>query len=1097
MSATRLNLAGMLAKTFIESRLTLLFLLACGVLGAVAVTQSPREENPQIIVPGAEIIATLPGASATEIEQLVVNPLEAIVAEIPGIDHTYAAAMNSIGILNVQFNVGEDKEKSLVKLHDRIMGQRDRLPDDVSLPIIRTVDVDDVPIVTVTLASEHYDDYALKRISDRMIERLRSIEAVSVAYVKGGRDREIRIELDPERLQAFDISFNTARSLITASNVAAPIGTLVQKGYSHDVFLNGYLQSADAVRGLIVGSHLGRPIYLEDVADVFDSPPQERDSVSRFAFGSADSRYGTTHSIEIPAVTLAVSKKPGSNAVDVADDILDRVARMQRRFVPQDVHVVVTRNDGQKADDSVKLLIEHLGIAIFSVFMVTLLFLGLKEALVVGLSVPLILALTLGADYLFGPTINRVTLFALILSLGLLVDAAIVVIENIHRHYKSLGSADAAQAAIMATNEIGNATNLATVAVMVVFASMIVLTGMPASYFFPITFNVPIAMLASLVVAYIVTPWAANRWLKPDIKKSQEQHSSNSRSHRFYVRAISLFLDSSVARWLLLVSVIVMIIASSLQPAWQFIRPQGVGGPLSAGGVALGMLPKDDKNTFNITLDMPEHTPIEVTDRVVRELGQPLLDIPTVLNYQSWIGQAGVIDFNGLLRGSSNKQGPHVAEIRVNLVPKHARSTSSIDIVQALRPAVTDIQARYPGSVIQLVEDPPGPPVRATVLAEIYGSDPEIRRALSATVSEAFSQTYDMVDVTDTEAEDVRQFRLTVDKEKAALSGITTAEIAAVLRQLIEGEELGRIHIDGEKNAVPIRLKVPQRHQLDPERLSRVFISNPRGMKIPVSEVVKTVPASRDRTIYHKDYEPVTFVGGELGHTSPVYAVLDLNQRLSGIPAGDGTRLKTGNLQLRDQSPDTIDGYQLLWGGEMRMTLDIYRDLGNAMLLALLFMYLLLVGHYQSFGIPLVAMAAIPLGLVGVFPGHWLMGQVFTGPSIIGILALAGAVVRNSLLIIDFVFDNLNRGMSLHEAVREAGAVRLRPILLTALAIILGTAVMLSDAVFGGLAISLIFGTIASTVLTLLVVPVLLFMLLSFKQRNALSTESEHASVQQ
>ena len=1081
MNRLKLNPAGRIAEIFVISKLTPLFILACTILGLVAVTQTPREENPQILVPGAEIMVTLPGASAQEVEQLVVNPLEGLVRQISGVDHTFAIAMNSMALIQVQFEVGEDKERSLVKLHDRIQGHCRQLPPDAGRPIVRSVDVDDVPIVTVTLASEKYNDYALKRLADRMIERLRSMEEVSVAYVKGGRDRELRIELDPERLQAYGISGDITRSLIQTANVAIPAGSLLHQGQNSSLFVDGYLQTAEDVRRLVVGIYQSRPVFLEDVAEVIDGPPVERHRLSRFSFGPADKNFNLSQTSEIPAVTLAVAKKPGTNAVFVADDILERIERMQASFVPQDVHVVVTRNDGKRADDSVNLLIEHLGIAVISVFVVTILFLGIKEALIVGLCVPLILSLTLGADFFFGLTINRITLFAMILSLGLLVDAAIVVIENIHRHYKQMQpDGDTRLAAVLATNEIGNPTNLATFAIMLVFLSMIILTGMPGAYFYPITFNVPVTMLASLVVAYVVTPWAANRWMRAKVIHDSEEEAPKERLHHFYQISITPILDRPRLRNMIFLITGLLIMAAMMQVAWQFIRPQGISGPLTPGCVSMGMLPKDDKNTFNISIDMPEYTPVEITDQAAREIGELLRKNAYVSNYQTWLGEAGVIDFNGLLRGSGNKQGAHVAEIRVNLMDKD-RSISSITLVQELRPEIKKIQARYPESVIQLVEDPPGPPVQATVLAEIYGSDPKVLRTLAGQVNEAFQETYDMVDVHDTEVEDVRKFNVVVDKEKAALSGISTIQIAQVLRTLVHGADLGRLHIEGEKNPVPIRVHVPRRSQINPENLSRIFVTNPQGKKIPVSEMVELIPAWQDRPILHKDYERVTFVGGELATTSQVYAVLDLNRRLQDLPMENGQVMRTGNLTIKAQVPDTIDSYQLFWGGEMRMTLDIYRDLSSALLMAMTFIYLLLVAYYRSFSIPVVAMSAIPLGLIGVFGGHLLMGQMFSGPSIIGIIALSGTVVRNSLLIIDFVLDYTKEGMPLYDAIKEAGAVRLRPILLTALAIVTGTAIMLSDPVFGGLAVSLVFGTISATILTMIVVPTLLYLLLRNK----------------
>ncbi|MFZ2950083.1 MAG: efflux RND transporter permease subunit [Desulfuromonadaceae bacterium] len=1091
MIESKRNIAGRLTEIFVSSKLTVLFILACALMGVIAVVMTSREENPQIEVPGAVVQVLLPGATSDEVEERVIRPLEGIVKQIPGVDHTYATAMNSMGMLSVQFKVSQNKEKALINLYDRVLGERDRLPAEAGVPMIRSADADDVPIVSITLASEKYDDYALKRLADRLMEGLRSLEAVSATYVKGGRDREVRIELDPERMQAFGVTLDQVRLLITAGNVSAPLGTQVQNGQNKKVVLDGFLVSAEDLKRLIVGGNAGRPIYLGEIAHVIDGPPVERDKLSRLAFGPADARFGKMQQPEIPAVTVAIAKKRGSNAVFLANDVLERVERMKAQFVPPEVEVIVTRNDGQKADDAVNQLIEHMGIAVLAVFLVTAVFLGLKEALIVGVTVPLILSLTLGAIYLCGLTINRVTLFSLILSLGLLVDAAIVVIENIHRHYSRLGNSEKRQITVLSVNEVGNPTNLATLAIIIVFVSLIpALTGMPARFFFPVGFGVPVAMAVSLLVAYSVVPWAANRWLKPGEGHDLEDHNAGSRLHRFYYRIMTPLVDNPKSRRRAFLLIGLAMALSLMQPIWQFVRPSGISGAQSWFGVEISMLLKDNKNTFNITIDMPETTPLEVTDKVAREIGTLLRKIPEVRDYQTWLGEAGVIDFNGMLRGSGSKVGPHIAEIRVNFEDKKQRSKTSIDIAKELRPLVSAISERYPGSTVQVVEDPPGPPVRATVLAEIYGPDLERLRTLSGNVKRAFKQTYDMAEVVDSEVEDVYQHRLVVDKEKAALSGISSAEVAIALRRLIDGEELGVAHIHGEKNAVLIRLKVPRRYQVDPNLLSRVNVTNRQGQRIPLSELVKVQATTADRPIQHKDGERVTFVGGELGKTAQAYAVLDLDKRIDGMEVGDGSRLVTGNLRPKSLAPDTINGYRLHWDGEMRLMLDTYRDMLVALALALIGIFLLLVAYYQSFAVPMIAMAAIPLGIVGVFPGHWLLGQAYSATSMVGVIALAGVVVRNSLLIIDFVLDYLRRGVEPREAVLEGSAMRLRPILLTALAIVLGSLVMLTDPVFSGLAISLIFGTIASTVLTVIVVPLLLYLLLCRRQKTEILMET-------
>jgi len=668
--------------------------------------------------------------------------------------------------------------------------------------------------------------------------------------------------------------------------------------------------------------------------------------------------------------------------------------------------------------------------------------------------------------------------------LGILVDAAIVVIENIHRKYRRLRGRDKRRVTVQATNEIGNPTNLATMAVMLVVGSLLVVTGMAGQYFYPIAFNGTVAMAVSLFVAYIVVPWAAHRWLKPGEGHDLEDHDPKDRLHRFFHAVMGPVIDDPRKRRYVFICVGLVIFLSVMQPLWQFVRPSGPGGPQAWFGVEMSMLPKDDKNTFNITIDLPETSPVEKTDQLARQIGELLRGNPYVRDYLVWMGQTGVIDFNGMLRGSGSKEGPHVAEIRVNLLDKEERSKTSIDMVRELRPAVLALASRFPGTTVQLVEDPPGPPVRATVLAEIYGKNPQQLRALSGQVRDAFRKTYDMVETSDSEPEDIYKYRLVVDQEKAALSGLTKGELAIAMRRLIDGEELGRIHVAGEKNPVPIRLQIPRRHEIDPAILSRVRVTNRMGQQVPISEVVRMVPALADRPIQHKDGERVTFVGGELGCTVPLYAVLDLDRKLDGMTLTDGSRLSTGNLNLKSVKPDTISGMRLLWDGELRMTLDIYRDLVGGLLIAIIMIYLSMVAYYQSFTIPLVAMVAIPLGIVGIFPGHWLMGQPFSGTSLIGVTALAGLVVRNSLLIIDFVRDYQKKGMDIREAVLEAGAVRFRPILLTALAVVLGSAVILTDPLFCGLAISLMFGTLSSTVLTLAVVPTILYLLLTQQQKN-------------
>lgn len=1077
MSEQTHNLAGYLAKMFVTSKLTILTILSVFIFGTVAILLTPREENPQINIPSVQITMPLPGASNLEVESLIVTPLEAMVSEIPGVDHTQAIAMNSVGVVVAQFKAGESKDSSLLNIYNRVFSNLDRFPPETGTPQIRAIDANDIPAVTVTLASTTYDDYALKRLADRIGERLSSLPSVSVVSIKGGRDREIRVNLDPDRLSAFGVPLSRVRDTLASTNLGMPLGTTVQAGRLTSVSLDGFFEDAEDVGRLIVGQNGGRPIYLSDVADIVDGPPADLTRLSRFSFGAADPRYSDFAGEDMVAVTLALAKKTGANSVVMADEVLERIARMQDEFVPRDVEVIVTRNDGEKANAAVNLLIEHLGIAISTVMLILIFFLGWREALIVTLSVPLVMLVTVGSDFIGGITINRVSLFALILALGMLVDDAIVVIENIHRRYAGATRATKKDITVQACSEVGGAANLATATVVVVFLSLALLGGMPGQYFFPVAVNVPVAMVASLFFAYTVTPWAAYRWLRLKHVHAETEAATKGpgRIARGYRWLLLLAMKRRAARFALYGATLAMLGLTVMQPVWQFVRPEGVVGPKPAFGVAIAFLPRDDTNTFNISLQLPEGTPVETTDGLIREVDALLTAHPLVANTLSWVGQTGVPDKKAMTRGTADLVGQNIGDIQINLIDKHLRSTTSIEIARDLRPQIIAIAESYPGTIVQVVEDPPGPAMRSTVSAEIYGSDLGVLRSLSDQTREVFSDTYDMVDVSTSEPQDTMEYQVIVDEEKASLSGVSTAQIGAVLRVVFEGEVIGRIHPVDERNEVPIRVRVPNSQQIDPTRLETVFIENSAGQRLALSELVQVVLGVRDKPIYHKDNERVTFVGGEMAQTSQLYAIADLNDRLSGMDIGNGLTLETGNLTLASAVPDTIGKYQLLWGGEIRLLLDTYRDMGMILGLALVLVFLLLVAYYHSFVIPFVSMASIPLGVIGIFPGHWLLGADFSATSMVGVIALAGVTIRSSLLIIDFIRDNLAQGMELHEAAYQAGIIRARPILLTTLAVVLGSAIMLSDPVFGGLAISLIFGTVVSSALTVFIVPVLYY----------------------
>lgn len=1045
------GIAGQLAKYFIDSRLTVLIIIFAFLAGITAFLITPREENPQIIVPAANIIVAKPGASPDEVEQLIIKPLESILQGMRGVEHTYGIATDSMGVVTVQFNVGEDKEDSLVKLYDHIMSNMDRIPPGTEQPLVKPVDVDNVPVLTISLSSDTIEDGELRRVGNRVMEVLRRVDGTSVSYLHGGRPRTINVELELDKMKSFGVSLSQITDVLDATNVRSSSGTLVSKNTVKQVRAGGMLQNADDLGKLVVALYQHKPVYLSDIASITDGPA-EITQQHRFAAGPAFS--GTRPlNYETPAVSIAIAKRSGSNAVTVAEDVLEKLDEIRSQIIPADINVNITRNDGARADAAVNTLLEHLAIAIATVVLLLIFSLGWRAAAIVTMTIPLILFITLAIGYVADQSINRITLFALILSLGLLVDDSIVVIENIYRHY-SHGTKDRIRSAIHAVSEIGRPTNLATFAVILAFLPMFWVTGMMGPYMAPIPFYVPVAMIVSLVIAYTVAPWAANKWLKTsaDGKSSHEVDHSNGVPERLYGAIFKTLAAKPLNRRLFLLAVVALLLAVFLLPVYDQVK--------------FKMLPKNNTNTFNITIDMPESSSLENTDRVARLVGDIVRGNPHVINYETTIGKSGVADFNGLLRGSGLNKGAHVAEVRVNLTDKLSRSVSSIDIVQQLRPAILDL-ATTTGANIKLVEDPPGPPVRATLLAELYGPDYEqLRRIAKEIRQQVFDNTADVVDVDDSVTDDVTEYEIHINREKSALAGIPAARITRALNTFIGGFEAGTVHIPGEREPVAIRFQISASNRVQQADLENIFFLTAQGKKIQLSEIAEVHERIADKPILHKDQVPVVYVTGELASTSQVYAIMKMKKYLDTHPLPGGIDL----VQNFVSGPKTGE-YTLRWDGEMRLTLDVFRDLGAAFAVALVLIYLVLVGYFQSFMLPIIVMGAIPLTMIGVFPGHAIMGQYFTATSMIGFIALAGIVVRNSLLLIDFIIEYRRAGHSLEEAVFQAGVTRLRPILLTAIAIVLGTMVMIFDPVFGGLAVSLIFGTVASTILTLFVIP--------------------------
>lgn len=1054
--ANELNLAGRVAAYFIDSKLTLLIMAFAFLAGVFAFLVTPREENPKIVVPAANVIMVKPGASPKEVEQLIVEPLEAIMQGLKGIDHTYGLALDSMGVVTVQFKVGEPKEESLVKLYDRIMSNLDRMPAGTQQPLVKPVDVDDVPILTISLSSATRSDGELRTIGARLLEHLRRAEDTSLSFLHGGRQRKINVYFDLERMRRYNVTLVDIRRAVEATNVDAPTGALVRDNTVAVVHAGGLLKTADDVGNLVVALQAHQPVFLKDVARVVDGPG-EIERVHRIGYGPAFEGK-KPDDYEVPAVTLAIAKRAGANAVTVADNVLRELERVRPTLIPAGVDVNVTRNDGAKANDAVNTLMEHLSIAVATVVLLLVFFLGWRAAAIVTITIPLILFIALAVGYASGQSINRITLFALILSLGLLVDDSIVVIENIFRHYTKKG-VDRLKHAVLAVNEIGKPTNLATFTVIMAFLPMFWVTGMMGPYMAPIPFYVPVAMIASLAIAYTVAPWAAYRFLKIQGHEHEgiEHHGHHGKLEQWYGRYMGRLLDDAGARRRFFTGVALLMAGVMLLPAFSLVQ--------------FKMLPKNNTNTFNVTVDMPEGTSLEETDRVARLVGDAVRAHPQVETYETTVGEPGVVDFNGLLRGAGLKQGPQVAEVRVNLRNKHERSQSSIDVALDLREPLAKI-GRENRANIKLVEDPPGPPVRATILAELYGPDYGKLRELAATLRrDVFEKGADVVDIDDSVTDDLPEYKIVVNREKAALSGVMPSQVAETLRAFLAGYDAGTVHMEFEKEPVPIRFRVPVADRAGPADLRKIFCTNPQGRQVFLSDIAEVQRVNAAKPILHKDQRPVVYVTGELATTSQVYAVMKMWWWLRSHALPGGVKLT----QYFMADPD-LTGYSVRWDGEMRLTLDVFRDLGAAFGVAIVFIYLILVGYYRSFMTPLIVMGAIPLTVVGVLPGHMILGQYFTATSMIGVIALAGIVVRNSLLLIDFILEYRRAGHDLREAVFQAGVTRLRPILLTAFAIILGTFIMAFDPVFGGLAVSLIFGTFASTVLTLLVIPLIYFL---------------------
>lgn len=1057
------GLSGNIAKAFLQSKLTILLMFAFLAIGAYSTFLMPREEEPQIQVPMADIFIGYPGATPKEVETKVAAPLEKFISNIKGVEYVYSTSMKGQAMLIVQFYVGEDVERSLVKLYSELMKHMDAMPQGTTLPLIKTRAIDDVPVMALTLWGENYDDFRLKLLSQELSNELKKVPDVADIQITGGRNREVKVVLDKSLMALQGVDFLTISKAIQAGNTQSDAGTLLQNDAAFSVQTGDFLNSAEDVAKLVVGMKGGQPVYLNQVAKVTEAPSTPAQYVF-YGAGKADTAGYKKYSASYPAVTLAIGKKKGADAMQLATAIKAKVANLQQSLIPSDVQVSETRNYGDTASHKVSELLFHLFISIVVVTLFVMLAMGWRGGLVVFLSVPVTFALTLFSYYMMDYTLNRITLFALVFITGIVVDDSIIIAENMHRHFK-MRKLPPLQAAIYAINEVGNPTILATFTVVAAVLPMAFVSGLMGPYMSPMPIGASIAMLLSLIVALTLTPYLGYIFLREKEKKgvTQEDHHGEkleeSRIYKVYYSFIQPMLETRWKRWAFILGTIIVLLGSMVL--------------FYTKSVAVKMLPFDNKNEFQVVIDMPEGTTLEKTQAVAADISSYISAQPMVKNYEGYVGTSAPISFNGLVRHYDVRRGENVADIQVNLVDKTARSEQSHDIAKAMRGPIQQIAAKYNANV-KIVEVPPGPPVLSTLVAEVYGPDYEQQVAIAKQIKQMMQTTTDVVDVDWMVEDDQHEYRVTVDKEKAMRYGVATAQVTATVQAALSGMPSGNLNLPKAFTQVPIRLQVTDADKGSMNQLLDLQVTGMQGNMVALRDVVNVQTATKDKSIYRKNQKEVVYVMADMAGKleSPFYAISQISDSLKNIklPAGYTTLAEEYTHQ-----PENQDVYTLKWDGEWQITYEVFRDLGIAFAAVIIIIYVLIVGWFQNFTVPLVMLAAIPLSLIGILLGHWVMGAYFTATSMIGFIALAGVMVRNSILLIDFINIRLREGIPLKQAIIEAGAVRTTPILLTAGAVALGAIIILFDPIFQGLAISLMGGTITSTFLTLLVVPLLYY----------------------
>jgi multidrug efflux pump subunit AcrB len=1059
------GLAGRIAAAFIDSRLTPLLIAAAILLGVASVLVTPREEEPQIVVPVLDLFVNIPGASPAEAEERVAVPMERLLREIPGVEYVYSISRPGGALVIVRYKVGIKEEDAIVLTYNKMYSNFDRIPPGVSQPLIKVRSIDDVPVLALTFWGTGYDGYQLRQIAAEVQHAVEQVDDVSETALIGGQRRELRVVLDPQKLASYRLSPPGVAHALEVSNQRADAGSFSQANREVAVEAGSFLAGADDARRLVVGVFSGRPVFLGDVAEVSEGPGEPSEYVF-FGAGPAASRTaaGAAHPAgDFPAVTLTVAKRKGTNAVVVSQAVLAKVEALRGSVLPRDMQATVTRNYGQTAEEKSNELLKHLILATLSVTLLIALALGWRESGVVLLAIPVTLSLTLAIFYLYGYTLNRVTLFALIFSIGILVDDAIVVVENVVRHFRLPESAGRSwsEIAVEAVDEVGNPTILATFTVIAAILPMAMVRGLMGPYMRPIPTGASAAMLFSLIVAFVVSPWAALRLLRGHTGSAEHSRTGEAEgwTTRMYRRLMTPLLSSPARRWLFFGAVVALLGAACLLVPLKIVRVK--------------MLPFDNKSEFQVIVDMPEGTPLERTLAVEQDITSYLRTNSEVVNYQTYAGTSGPYNFNGLVRHYFLRRGPEQGDIQVNLRPKDERKLQSHPLAQQMRGPIQEIARKW-NARVKIAEVPPGPPVLDTLVAEVYGPDYEQRLALARQVRELFEKTPGVVDVDWMVTRDQQKLDFAVEQDKAALRGISSSDVARSLAIGLGGADVTLLHRPESREGVPTRVRLARASRSSRQDLSGLYLNASDGALVPLGELVRVEQTRVAPTLYEKNLLPVIYILADVGggEDSPAYAILKLKEKIAALKTPQGY----GVAQLFTAQPESTGRPAVKWDGEWQITYEVFRDLGLAFAAVLILIYFLVVGWFGSLRTPLVIMAPIPLTLVGILPAHVLAGAFFTATSMIGFIAGAGIIVRNSIILVDFIELRRRQGMPLAEAVVDAGAVRFRPMLLTAAAVVVGASVMLFDPIFQGLAISLMAGEVASTLLSRMAVPVLYYL---------------------